>query len=83
MASQNVTPSGGLHTGRTVEELNNLVARVEALAFQRPQCSWCSPESTPGACDGGHPCPDLSVVHDLEDDSPYCLHHFFNRNGAR
>jgi len=47
------------------------------------QCSWCSPESTPGACDGGYPCQSLATVHDLEDDQAYCLDHFLHRDGQR
>ena len=72
-----------LYTGRTIADLNYLVQRVEALSFHRSQCSWCSPESTPGACDGGEPCQSLATVHDLEEDMAYCSKHFARRDGVR
>lgn len=53
------------------------------LVFYRSQCSWCSPESIPGACDGGHPCQNFATVHDLEDDQDYCRYHFWHRDGVR
>lgn len=39
-------------------------------------CSWTSPESRGGGCDGGFPCYETAVVHHLSSDTPYCLSHF-------
>jgi len=71
MASQTISP-------RPFESLTPLFPIVA-----EPQCSWCSPESTPGACDGGQPCQEIATVHDLEDDQAFCRRHFFNRHGVR
>lgn len=48
-----------------------------------PPCSWCSPESTPGACDGGYPCRNIATVHDLVEDAPFCRYHFEHRDGVQ
>jgi hypothetical protein len=39
-------------------------------------CSWQSPESSSGACNGGHPCSKAAVVHDLASDQEFCARHF-------
>jgi hypothetical protein len=77
MASQTI-PSRPF--ARSVESVNRLFPRV---TVRLAQCSWCSPESAPGACDGGDPCQNFATVHDLEDDQGYCRRHFFNRGGVR
>jgi hypothetical protein len=67
---------------RSVEQLNQLYARPTFVPLLS-QCSWHSPESTPGACDGGHPCQELARITDLDDEQGYCTHHFYNRHGVR
>jgi hypothetical protein len=40
------------------------------------RCSFVSPESSRGACDGGHECGVKATVHDLESDREFCAGHF-------
>lgn len=52
-----------VHEGRRVERL---------LAL----CSYESPESTHGVCDGGFSCPELATVSDLQTGGEFCFSHF-------
>ena len=40
-------------------------------------CCYESPESAKGLCDGGEPCVQPGVVHDLVSQQPYCALHFY------
>jgi hypothetical protein len=67
--------------GCSIDSINR-VNKLFRFTPQLSQCAWSSPESTPGACDGGHPCQRLATVHDLDDDLPYCSKHF-RQGGAQ
>lgn len=45
------------HSGTLIEGLIDTVKAVE----QRITCDYESPESYPGACDGGYPCYDKAI----------------------
>lgn len=77
MASTKLPPRQSLPA--TLAYLNALVERAQI--FNR--CSWSTPESSPGACDGGEPCCEVAAVHDLEADQGFCLRHYHNRDGVR
>jgi hypothetical protein len=68
--------------GCSLDSLNR-IKNLFRFTPQLSQCSWCTPESTPGACDGGYPCQSLATVHDLEDDQAFCLRHFYARGGVQ
>lgn len=43
---------------------------------QLSPCSYESPESAWGACDGGIPCSQIATVHHLASDMQFCMGHF-------
>jgi hypothetical protein len=49
-----------------IREIERIVASVRERAAL-PLCSYQSPESSYGACDGGFPCQEPGVVHHLEE----------------
>ena len=57
--------------GREIQRVDQVLAKSELSA-----CSYESPESFTGACDGGFPCYELGTVTDLETGCGYCLRHF-------
>jgi hypothetical protein len=46
------------------------------LDRQLPNCSYESPESAWGACDGGEVCSEVATVHHLASDMQFCMTHF-------
>jgi hypothetical protein len=55
--------------------LNSFITRI----VNKPvlgRCSFVSPESSRGACDGGHECGVKATVHDLQSDREFCAGHF-------
>jgi hypothetical protein len=59
------------------QALTHFVDRVSLIAARAADepCSWESPESSWGACDGGIPCHEAATVHNLCLDQPFCLRH--------
>lgn len=46
------------------------------LGSELSPCSYQSPESHYGACDGGFPCYEQGTVHHLASGLEFCLKHF-------
>lgn len=52
------------------------VDRILAVAENLSACSYESPESSLGACDGGHPCYELGTVTEISSGLVFCAGHF-------
>lgn len=63
------------YDGGMLFALDRLVARTLART-ELSACSYQSPESSAGACDGGLSCPETATVFALADEQEYCLGHF-------
>jgi len=57
-----------------IEKQITLVDQVYNHYF--PACEWTSPESSRGACNGGHPCADGGTVSALDSQQTFCTKHF-------
>lgn len=56
-----------------------LFDRVLTIAMAKQNLTTChyeTPESRPGACDGGVPCRSLATVHELASEMEFCAAHF-------
>ena len=54
------------------------IRRVDAILarYELSTCQHESPESSYGACDGGHPCRKTATIFDLASEQEVCLEHF-------
>jgi len=57
------------------------VEEAEHTALGR--CEWEEPESSYGACDGGHQCYETATVFNLADEAEYCPSHHAARSQAQ
>lgn len=78
MATANLTVLSAPYFPQVFDALIDRQIRLvdDVLAQTFPMCSWETPETARGRCDGGMPCFEQGTVSQMEDQQAYCVRHF-------